>query len=70
MKGIGLYGKGMHDFVLRECEVGYRVAAAEDDEACGFGPLLDYSFNLYCQERKEAGDPEYQDYQGVQSTSL
>jgi hypothetical protein len=38
---IGLYGHGMHDFIVRECEVGTRVALAEDDEACGFGPLFD-----------------------------
>lgn len=36
-----LYDHDMHDFVLRECEVGTRVALAEDDEACGFDPLLD-----------------------------
>lgn len=38
---IPLYSHGMHDFVLRELEVGTRVAVAEDDEACGFGPLFD-----------------------------
>jgi hypothetical protein len=34
----------MHEFVLRECEVGFRVAADEDSEAVGFGPLLDLQF--------------------------
>lgn len=29
----GLYGAGMHDFVLREAEVGTRVAMAEDEDA-------------------------------------
>lgn len=30
----GLYSSGMHDFVLREAEVGTRVAMAEDEDAC------------------------------------
>lgn len=38
---IPLYGQGMHDFVLRELELGTRAALCEDDEACGFGPLFD-----------------------------
>jgi hypothetical protein len=42
----GLYGKGMHDFIMRECEVGFRVAAEEDSEACGFGPLIDWMFEM------------------------
>lgn len=37
----GLHGSAMHDHVLRALEVGERAARAEDDEACGFGPLLD-----------------------------
>lgn len=41
---IPLYGAGMHEFVLRELEVGTLVALAEDDEACGFGPLWDLRF--------------------------
>jgi len=45
-----LYSQGMHDFILRECEVGTRVALAEDDEACGFGPLFDLSVTMYEQE--------------------
>jgi len=40
----GLYSKGMHSFILRETEIGFRAAAAEDDEACGLGPLIDYMF--------------------------
>jgi hypothetical protein len=35
MMAIGLYGHGMHDFILRELEVGFRVAAQEDSERCG-----------------------------------
>lgn len=38
---IPLYSRDMHDFVMRALEVGELVAAAEDDEACGFGPLFD-----------------------------
>lgn len=29
---FGLYGHGMHDFVLRELEIGTRAALAEDAE--------------------------------------
>lgn len=43
----GLYSKGMHEFVVRECEVGFRVAVAEDGERTGFGPLFDLSYALY-----------------------
>lgn len=43
---LGLHHGGMHDFVLRELEVGFRVAVAEDSEACGFGPLLDLAYSL------------------------
>lgn len=34
MKGWpgGLYSKGMHDFILMEAEVGFRVAACQDSE--------------------------------------
>lgn len=27
---MGLYGKGMHDFILAEAELGYRVAVSQD----------------------------------------
>lgn len=39
MTALALYGPGMHDHVLRALEVGDRVAAAEDDEQAGWGPL-------------------------------
>lgn len=42
----------MHNFILRESEVGFRVAQAEDDEYCGFGPLLDLQFMLYVREQE------------------
>lgn len=54
----GLRGSGMHDWVVRELEVGRRVADAEDDEACGMGPLLDAHFVEYMARcaKKEATD--------------
>lgn len=52
---FGLYGNGMHDFVMRELEVGWRVAAAEDDEACGFGPLFDLSYEEYLKREEPHG---------------
>ena len=52
VSGIGLYGSGMHDFIIRELEVGFRVASAEDSEACGFGPLLDLQYMLYVRDQE------------------
>jgi hypothetical protein len=37
---IGLYGSGMHEYVLDEIELGPRAAACADDEACGYSPLV------------------------------
>lgn len=45
----GLYGIGMHDFVIRELEIGSRAAAYEDSEACGWSALLDLSYAEYCR---------------------
>jgi hypothetical protein len=53
MWGSGLYSSAMHDFVMRELEVGFRVAAAEDSEACGFGPLLDLQYMEYIRYQNE-----------------
>lgn len=41
-------GHGMHDYVLLEMELGARVAASQDAEDTGFGPLLDESYLWYC----------------------
>jgi hypothetical protein len=49
---IALYGPGMHDFIMREMEVGTRVAMAEDLEACGFGVLFDLSYAEWCAEHE------------------
>ncbi len=35
----GLYGPGMHDYIIREIEIGPRAALCEDMEACGFSAL-------------------------------
>lgn len=40
----GLYSNAMHDFVLRELEIGKRAATAEDNGACGFGPVFDLQY--------------------------
>lgn len=49
---MGLYGPGMHDFVIREMEVGTRAAICEDSETCGYSALFDLSYEEYirCQE--------------------
>lgn len=44
----GLYSNGMHDFVLRELEIGRRAAACEDSEACGWSALMDLDYAEYC----------------------
>ena len=36
----GLYGSGMHEYVLDEIELGRRAAACADAEACGDSPLF------------------------------
>lgn len=48
---MGIYGNGMHDFVMHEAEVGYRVAAAQDSEDCGWSALWDLSYEQYCREQ-------------------
>ena len=44
---LGLYGSGMHDFVMRELEIGRRAATYEDLEACGWSALMDLSYEQY-----------------------
>lgn len=58
--GIGLHHNGMHFFILREMELGFRVAAAQDSEDCGWSALWDLSYEQYCreQEAKGLGEPE------------
>jgi hypothetical protein len=41
----------MHDFVLRELEMGRRVAAAEDSETVGFGPMFDAEYREYVERQ-------------------
>lgn len=49
---VALYSTGMHDFVVREIEVGYRVALAEDMEREGFGVWIDLSLVQYMRDRE------------------
>lgn len=61
---FGLYGSGMHDFVLREAEVGTRVAVCEDNEQCGWGALEDLSFEIWAEQEREQGNGST-DHHGV-----
>lgn len=58
---MGLYSSGMHDFILREAEIGTRATMAEDDEACGWSALLDLQYMEYtrCQDEKVHLDGMY-----------
>lgn len=47
----GVYGPGMHGFVLMELELGTRVAMAQDAEDNGFGALFDLSYAEYMAAR-------------------
>lgn len=49
-RGTGVFGNGMHDFILRDMELGERVAMAQDDEDCGYGALFDLSYEQYLAE--------------------
>lgn len=48
---IGLYGHGMHDFILSEIEVGKRVALFQDSENCGWSALDDLRYEEYVKEQ-------------------
>lgn len=50
---FGLYSPGMHDFVLREMELGKRVAACQDAEDCGFGALFDLDYAEYIRAHED-----------------
>lgn len=52
---IGLFGHGMHDFVLRELEIGTRAAACEDSERCGWSALDDLDYAAYVAEHEPHG---------------
>lgn len=45
----GLYGPGMHDYIVREIEIGTRAASAQDAEDCGFSALLDLIYEASCR---------------------
>lgn len=44
---VGLYSNGMHEFVLRELEIGWRAAMVEDSERCGWSALDDLVYAEY-----------------------
>jgi hypothetical protein len=43
----------MHDFVMRECEVGTRVAMFEDSESCGWSALDDLEYSSWALREQE-----------------
>jgi hypothetical protein len=49
----GLYGHGMHDFILREIEIGARAAMYEDSEYCGSNALDDISYQEYLERESK-----------------
>lgn len=51
---FGIYGPGMHDFVLRELEIGFRAAVYEDMEAAGFSALDDVAL-IESMKQQELG---------------
>lgn len=49
---FGLYGNGMHDFILDEEMLGFRVACGLDAENnCGMGVWVDLSYQEYCRKK-------------------
>jgi len=53
LPGVGLYSKGMHDYVLMEAELGSRVAHAQDSEDIGFGPVFDLQYLEWCRSQPD-----------------
>jgi hypothetical protein len=50
---VGLYGKAMHDYVMREIEIGHRAAACEDSEwNAGWSAIDDLTYEQYERERE------------------
>lgn len=54
---FGLHHSGMHDFVLRELEIGKRAAIVEDSEAAGWSALMDLSYEQ-CMREEQLGEDE------------
>lgn len=52
---IPIYGTGMHDHVPDSLELGERVAASLNAEACGFGALFDRMYDQYMADEKADG---------------
>jgi hypothetical protein len=61
--GVGLYSSGMHEFVVREFEIGHRAACYEDSERCGYTALDDLAFMIYLDEHELGDDYEPDDYE-------
>lgn len=61
MIGVGLHAPGMHQFVLDEAELGFRVACWLDEEAAeaGMAWLLDLQYAEYVEaEQTRSGERE------------
>lgn len=41
---FGLYSHGIHDFIIRECEIGFRAARYEEDELDGWSAITDLQY--------------------------
>lgn len=52
---VAVYGKGMHEFVLREIELGYRAAVTEDQERADcYPPAIEaLQFEEYIRGQEE-----------------
>jgi hypothetical protein len=49
---FGLYGAGMHDYILREIEIGPRAAMCEDSETnTGWNAIHDLLYEQYMREQ-------------------
>lgn len=53
---MGIYGKGMHGFILRELEIGYRAAVVEDQDYVDAYPsaILDLQYAEYMRSSNES----------------
>lgn len=50
---IGLHHNGMHDYVLRELEIGTRAAMCEDSEQCGWNAINDLQYSEWCRQQPD-----------------
>lgn len=53
----GLYSTGMHDFVMRELELGFRATAAEDMEwREPMAAITDWTYRMYVNKENHGTD--------------